>query len=133
MAYNHANLPALRQGSAPMMKLIILFRQPTDLARFEDTYNNLLALIERMPDVTRRQVNAVVGSPTGASPFYRLLEVYFEDQARMNESLRSPRGQEAGRELTSLPAGSFDVMFADVYEEAGGTTPTGETSGHAGA
>ena len=116
-----------------MMKLIILFRQPTDLTRFEDTYNNLLALIERMPDVTRRQVNSVVGSPTGSSPFYRQLEVYFADQARMNESMRSPRGQEAGRELTSLPAGSFDVMFADVYEEAGGATPTGETSGHAGA
>lgn len=106
-----------------MMKLMIVFRQPTDISRFEDSYNNLLALIERMPFVTRRQVNAIIGSPTGTSPFYRVLEVYFDSQQRLSESLRSAVGQEAGAELTRLPANSFDVMFAEVYEEAGGSTP----------
>lgn len=106
-----------------MMKLMIIFKQPTDLSRFETTYNSILALVERMPNVTRRQVNAVIGSPTGPSPFYRVLEVYFDSQQAMADSLRSPRGQEAGAELTSLPAGTFDVLFTEVYEEAGGYTP----------
>src|SRR5690606_30900594 len=110
------------KGHMLMMKLMIIFRHPADVARFETTYNSLLALVERMPNVTRRQVNAVIGSPTGASPFYRVLEVYFENQAAMAESLRSPRGQEAGGEIASLPAGTYDVMFAEVYEEAGGQT-----------
>jgi uncharacterized protein (TIGR02118 family) len=111
-----------------MMKLVILFRQPAEIATFETTYNSLLALIERMPHVVRRQVNAVTGSPAGPSPYYRVLEVYFEDQQRLAESLRSPRGQEAGGELASLPAGSFELLFADVYEEPGGSTPTPSAS-----
>jgi uncharacterized protein (TIGR02118 family) len=106
-----------------MTKLIIVFRQPPKISHFETTYNSLLALIERMPHVTRRQVNAVTGSPTGPSPYYRVLEVYFDSQQLMAESLRSPRGQEAGGELRALPPDSFEVMFADVYEEAGGSTP----------
>ena len=109
-----------------MMKMMILFRQPTEIARFENTYNSLLALIERMPHVTRRQVNAVMGSPTGPSPFYRILEVYFDSQQALAESLRSPIGQEAGTELTKLPATTFDVMFSEVYEETGGSTPRPE-------
>ena len=107
-----------------MMKLMIVFRQPAEISHFEDTYNNLLALIERMPHVIRRQVNAVTGSPTGASAFYRVLEVYFEGQQQLADSLRSERGQEAGGELGKLPAGSFEVLFADVYEEVGGSTPS---------
>jgi uncharacterized protein (TIGR02118 family) len=106
-----------------MMKLVIIFRQPADIGQFETTYNSLLALVERMPHVVRRQVNAVTGSPTGPSPYYRVLEVYFDSQQLLAESLRSPRGQEAGGELGRLPAGSFEVLFADVYEEAGGRTP----------
>lgn len=106
-----------------MMKLMIVFRHPNEPARFEDSYNSLLALIERMPNITRRQVNAVIGSPTGPSPYYRVLEAYFDSQQTMSESLRSPRGQEAGGELAKLPAGTFEVMFAEVYEETGGSTP----------
>lgn len=109
-----------------MMKLMIVFRQPAEISRFEDTYNNLLALIERMPHVIRRQVNAVTGSPTGVSPYYRVLEVYFDGQQQMTDSLRSERGQEAGSELGKFPAGSFEMLFADVYEETGGSTPTAQ-------
>ena len=35
----------------------------------------------------------------------------------------SDAGQEAGQELHRLPTDSFQLLFADVYEEAGGSTP----------
>ncbi|MCC6614625.1 MAG: EthD family reductase [Anaerolineae bacterium] len=107
-----------------MVKFSILFRKPTNDKRFENAYNDFLALVERMPNIQRRQVNSVLGSPLGETSFYRILEIYFEDSEQMDASLRSPAGQEAGGELQRLPSGSFEIYFAEVYEEAGGSTTT---------
>jgi len=109
-----------------------VFYQPDDISSFENTYNDLLALVERMPDIKRRQVINVVGSPQGASPYYRILEVYFEDQPTMQAAMLSPSGQEAGAEITKLSTTTYEMIFAEVFEEDGGTTPkptppTGDT------
>lgn len=106
-----------------MVKLMMIFRQPADVERFENSYNDLLALVERMPGIVRRQVVSITGSPTGASPYYRILEVYFEDRRTMELSMITPIGQEAGGQLLTFPPGSFEMAFAEVYEEEGGHTP----------
>jgi uncharacterized protein (TIGR02118 family) len=113
-----------------MFKFMIIFYRPDDSRAFENSYNDMLALTERMPEITRRQVIDVVGSPSGQSPIHRILEVYFEDRAAMERSLMTPAGQEAGQQLYTFAAGSFEMVFADVYEEAGGSTPrqTGDES-----
>jgi len=77
-----------------------------------------------MPDIQRRQVVNVVGSPKGAAPYYRILEVYFADKAALDASLRSPAGQDAGSELgRRFIAGTYETLFSEIYEEAGGSTP----------
>lgn len=107
-----------------MVKFMMMFQKPTDETAFEGAYNDLLALVERMPDIERRQVVSVLGSPMGAARYHRVLELYFADNARMEASLRSKAGQEAGGELGKrFPAGTFEVMYAEVYEETGGSTP----------
>lgn len=111
-----------------MFKFTILFYKPDDIEAFENSYNDLLALVERMPDIRRRQVVNVMGSPMGESAFYRILEVYYEDRARMEASLMTPQGQEAGGQLATFPPGTFEMFFADVYEEDGGQTPANGTS-----
>lgn len=106
-----------------MIKFMVIFRKPAHLDAFEDAYNDFLALVERMPHIKRRQVINVIGSPIGESPYYRILEVYYQDRAALENSLNSPAGQEAGGELRRFPLGSFEMVFADVYEEEGGHTP----------
>jgi hypothetical protein len=107
-----------------MFKFMIIFRQPQPQAirPFELTYTQLLYHIEQMPNITRRQVITVVGSPTGTSPYYRILEVYFENREKMDEAMRSNEGQLAGAQLGGFPPDSFEMVFADVYEETGGKT-----------
>ncbi len=105
-----------------MVKFMILFSKPGDSSSFEDRYNNFLALVERMPDVRRRQVIHVLGTPQGEAAIYRILEVYYDSYPALEASLRSPAGQEAGRELNLLPRDEFTMLFAEVYEEAGGST-----------
>ena len=102
---------------------MILFHQPTDPDTFENVFQDFLALIERMPNILRRQVVHVTGSPQGLPQYYRILELYFDSPAKQQEALMSPIGQEAGQELARLPEGTTDLLFADVYEEEGGSTP----------
>jgi uncharacterized protein (TIGR02118 family) len=106
-----------------MVKFMIIFRKPADAETFENVYNDFLALIERMPGVQRRQVINVLGSPQGETTYHRILEVYYDEQAHMEESLRSKAGQEAGGELRRFPSGSVEMLFTEVFEEAGGSTP----------
>lgn len=105
-----------------MIKFIVMFSKPADGPRFEDRYNTFLALVERMPSVKRRQVIHVLGSPLGETSLFRILEAYFDDFPAMEASLRSPAGQEAGKQLNLFPSGEFSMIFAEVYEEDGGRT-----------
>ena len=95
---------------------------------FENIYADFLALVERMPNITRRQVVHVTGSPQGTPPFYRILEIYFESPQQQQEALMSTVGQEAGQELGRLPPGAVQLLFADVYEESGSSTPRPDKS-----
>jgi len=109
---------------AVMVKFMMIFYQPDSVMKFENMYNDLLALVERMPGITRRQVVNSLGSLTGKARIYRILEVYFEDENLMRAALMSARGQEAGAELTThFPRDSYETIYAQVYEEAGGHTP----------
>jgi uncharacterized protein (TIGR02118 family) len=107
-----------------MHKFMMIFNKPTNLEPFENRYNDLLALVERMPYIIRRQVINVYGSPFGDPRIYRILEVYFDSREQMEDSLKSKSGQEAGAELFKFPARTFEMIFAEVYEEAGGRTST---------
>ncbi|MCY3572707.1 MAG: EthD family reductase [Chloroflexi bacterium] len=105
-----------------MVKFIILFRYPEDAAAFENVYQDFLGLVERMPHIQRRQVVHITGSPLGSPDAYRILELYFESTQQQQSALLSEIGQEAGKELQRLKRGSYELYFADVYEEAGAQT-----------
>ncbi len=106
-----------------MVKFMVIFHKPVDNDAFENVYNDFLALVERMPGIRRRQVINILGSPLGDTDKHRVLEVYYDEQAQMEGSLRSKAGQEAGGELRRFPAGSVEMLFAEVFEETGGQTP----------
>lgn len=100
-----------------MVKLSILFRQPTDVNTFETRYNQNLALLEKMPGIRRRQAGMVLGGPGGKSPFYRLLEFYFDDFSALDAALLSPEGRAAGADLMEYAGRETDLVFSDVYED----------------
>jgi hypothetical protein len=111
-----------------MVKFSILFYRPqaSRTADFEAGYTRFLAMVEQIPDIQRRQVVDVLARPEGPSPFHRILEIYFTDQATMSAALNTEAGQRAGAALYEVfkPLGfHFDTFFADVYEETGGRTP----------
>lgn len=110
-----------------MMKFAVLFHHPgDDVRQFEAGYTQFLAMVEQLPSIQRRQVVNVVGSPEGRSRYYRVLELYFADRETLFAALNSVAGQRAGAGLYEVfkPLGyTFEIIYADVYEESGGQTP----------
>ncbi|CAG0950730.1 MAG: EthD family reductase [Anaerolinea sp.] len=99
-----------------MVKLTILYKNPLTEGGFEGNYNRNLALMERLPNIQRRQACMVLGGPAGRSPYYRILELYFEDFNLLDSALRSPQGQAAGADLMSF-APDAELIFSEVFEE----------------
>ncbi len=108
-----------------MIKLTILYTEPADKDAFEAFYTENLALLERIPDVIRREVSHVFGAPDGNPAFYRGLELYFESRDTLDTAMQSEAGVEAGQHLMTRAAKLVTLFFAEVYEEAGGFTPNG--------
>lgn len=107
-----------------MIKLTVLYREPANREAFELFYTQNLALMERIPHVIRRQVSHVFGSPDAQTPYYRSLELYFEDRDKLDEAMTSAQGEAAGQHLMAQAAELAELYFSEVYEEAGGSTPT---------
>ncbi|MAU10361.1 MAG: hypothetical protein CL607_11105 [Anaerolineaceae bacterium] len=104
-----------------MTKFVVMFHHPQDTFIFENAYTDFLALVERMPDIERRQVVHLTGSPSGQAPFFRVMELYFKDHATMEKALLTPEGQEAGNELRRFGENGITMWYGDVYEDAGGS------------
>ncbi len=100
-----------------MVKLLILFKQPHNEADFEAHYVNNLALLEQLPGIIRRQANMVLGSPTGKSTYYRMLELYFEDFDALDAALTSEAGIAAGSQLMQTVGDLVELVFVDVFED----------------
>jgi len=100
-----------------MVKLVLLFKQPDDENAFEEGYVDNLALLERLPGIIRRQANMVLGSPYGKSPYYRILELYFNDFDALDAAMTSPEGREAGQDLVRYAGDSVELIFVDVNED----------------
>lgn len=110
------------------VKFLIMFHRPEPAAipRFEEGYTAFLGMVEQIPNIQRRQVTDIMGSPEGQSPYYRMIELYFADKPTMTAALNSEAGQRAGAALYQVfkPYNyRFETLFADVYEEEGGQTP----------
>lgn len=100
-----------------MVKLVLLFKRPRDENAFEAGYVRTLPLLESMPGIVRRQANMVLGSPFGASPYYRILELYFDSFEVMDAAMTSPEGVAAGQALMGYAGNLVELIFVDVFED----------------
>lgn len=106
-----------------MIKLTVLYQEPANKQAFEMFYTANLALMERIPNVIRREVSHVFGAPDSNPAYYRMLELYFEDNDTLDAAMRSEAGVNAGQHLMSQAAQISTLFFSEVYEESGGATP----------
>ena len=92
------------------VKLTVVYGTPEDAAAFEKHYMDVhVPIVERWPGLQRTELSRVSGGPFGSpSPYHWIAELYFADEAALNEALGSPAGAEAGKDFGAIaPPGSF--------------------------
>ena len=99
-----------------MMKLTVLYGQPTNTEAFEQHYGTVhLPAVAKVPGVARAEYTRFVAAADGGKPgFYRMAELYFRDQAQMEQSLGSPAGKAVVADASQLATGGLTIIVGTV-------------------
>jgi len=98
-----------------MVKLIALYKKPDDVSAFDKHYAEVhTPLVKKLPGLRQLEVSKITGSAIGETPNYLLCEMYFDSKDALDESLASPAGRAAGKDLMSFAAKYVTLMYADV-------------------
>lgn len=99
-----------------MVKIVVLYGPPTDPAAFEDYYASThAALASKMPNVERFEASRVVATPDGGEPpYYRIAELWFENEETMQATMSSPEGQATVADIPNFATGGATVVIAQV-------------------
>lgn len=98
-------------------KLIALYKQPPDAKEFDKRYfGEHIALAMKMPGIQLIEVSRVLGAPGGEPAYYLMAELYFPDMETLQNGLRSPEGNAAGKNVMSFAGELVTMMFAEVHK-----------------
>ncbi|MFC4769711.1 EthD family reductase [Effusibacillus consociatus] len=98
-----------------MVKLVAIYRKPENVEEFDQHYNNVHApLAAKMPGLIKLEVNKIYGAPMGESDLHLIAEMYFENKEDLTNSLSSPEGRAAGKDLMGFAGKLVSMHFAEV-------------------
>ena len=110
-----------------MVKLIVIYPQPENVATFEDIYQSehVPLAAEKLVGKSKMVGTRVLGSPQGAPPFYRIVEVHFPSMAALETCATSDGGKETLAHAVQISSGGPPIFL--VAEEE--TSTYAETAG----
>jgi uncharacterized protein (TIGR02118 family) len=101
-----------------MVKLVVAYRQPTDVGEFERRYKNEhMAMARRIPHMSRIEFGKVAGMMDGSkAPYHRIAELYFANDEAMGKGASSPEGQAAVGHAAEIASGGLDAMVVHIED-----------------
>jgi uncharacterized protein (TIGR02118 family) len=100
-----------------MVKLVALYRKPSDVQAFDDHYFKIhLPLIRKLPGLKQFEVSKVTGAPIGESKYHLIAEMYFEDQDALDAAMASPEGRASAKDLMSFAADVVTLFHTEVLD-----------------
>lgn len=94
-----------------------MYKTPADAEAFEKHYfETHMPLVEKMPGLLKSEVSKLTGMPGAESKYHMMAEMYFEDMDRLNESMASPEGRAAGKDLMGFAKDYVIMMFGEVQK-----------------
>jgi uncharacterized protein (TIGR02118 family) len=95
-----------------MAKLIALYKQPEDPARFDAYYYGThVPLAKTVPGLKRYEVSTgPVATPQGASGYHLVAILSFDSFADIQKGLASPEGIATGNDLANFAAAGVDLL-----------------------
>ena len=100
-----------------MVKLIALYRKPTDIEAFRKHYFEIhVPLAKKMPGLRKIEITDISGAPMGETKFLVMAEMYFDSIDAMNAANASPEGRATVKDLMSFAADVVTLFFGEVKE-----------------
>jgi len=99
-----------------MIKLTVLYGQPTNMQDFEDYYADIhLPIAAKMKGVERLELTRFTPGSDGEQPaYYRMAELYFSTEEQMQETMSSPEGEATVADLPKFATGGVTVLVGSV-------------------
>jgi uncharacterized protein (TIGR02118 family) len=97
------------------MKLVVLYTQPDDPEAFDKHYLGVHGpLVDKIPGLERWSGARVVAAADGGdTPWFRLAELEFADQAALQAGMGSPEGKATAQDFQQIaPPGSRLLIAA---------------------
>ena len=100
-----------------VVKVLILFGYPIDQEIFDHYFEqNHRKLIEQIPNFQASRINHVAGAVTGENPFYCIVELEFNTEKDMRESLNSESGQLMASDFSNFASGGVSVLLCQTTD-----------------
>ncbi|HUL43513.1 MAG TPA: EthD family reductase [Bacteroidota bacterium] len=98
-----------------MVKIIALYRNPSDAETFDKHYFDIhIPLVKKVPGLRKVEVTRITGAPIGESKFHLMAEMYFDSVDAMNAGNASPEGKAVARDVMSFAADVLTLFYGEV-------------------
>jgi uncharacterized protein (TIGR02118 family) len=98
-----------------MAKLVVLYKKPSDTAKFDAHYAKThIPLAKKIPGVRRYEVSrGPVNTPAGPSPYHLVAVLEFDSADAIARGLGTPEGQAAAGDLSNFAMAGVDLLVFD--------------------
>jgi uncharacterized protein (TIGR02118 family) len=94
------------------VKVLILFGNPEDSDKFDKHFDTThRELLNSLPEVEQLIVNHIAGVVVGDLPYYLIIEIHFQNEQHMQNSLNSDPGQAMARDYAEFATGGTKILF----------------------
>ncbi len=98
-----------------MLKLLVLYPQPTDAAQFEADYVKHLELLHEKAGIPAGikpySITKMLPTPEGMPPFYQLFSMPFDSPEALQATMASAAMQEVGADAARISTGGAPVIM----------------------
>jgi uncharacterized protein (TIGR02118 family) len=101
-----------------VIKLIALYKKPTNVDAFEEHYAHVhVPLVEKIPGLRKTEWTRMLAAPDGAAPYYMMYEMYFDDMTAYKAAMKSDENTAAAQDLMTFAGGLVTLLVAESYED----------------
>jgi uncharacterized protein (TIGR02118 family) len=95
------------------VKLVVIYPRPKDVDIFGKIYQDehVPLAVAKLRGKTKIVATKILGSPQGASPLYRIAEVYFPSMQALDSCAASEGGKEALAHAVNISSGGAPIFL----------------------
>lgn len=101
-----------------MQKITVLYKHPTDAKTFESYYKKRhLPLLDKIEGLAKSEITKIQGLLGGQpSDYFIMPELYFKNEAQMQQSMGSSEGQAVANDLSNFASSGVDIFIGNTID-----------------